>query len=89
MKEIVSAFEDKIYGNNQKKESDQMIRFDLCMKRNYRKKGENDERDYLLKHLELHKRKRPAISDEADSVGRNLTAIFKKRYAPTEHNDAK
>jgi hypothetical protein len=59
------------------------------MKRNDRKKGENDERDDLLKHFELHKRKRSSIPDEADSVGRNLTTIFKKRNTPTENNDAK
>ena len=46
--------------------------------------GEDDERDNLLHHFELHQREGAAIIDESDSVGGNLARVLGQRDAPRE-----
>ena len=51
--------------------------------------AEYGQRDALLDDLQLNEVEGAAILDEADTVGRNLTAVLQKGDAPREYDDAK
>lgn len=59
----------------------------LAFKENGDNYGEDDKRDYFLNNLELDEAERPAIVEQAHSVGWHLTHIFKEGYAPREEDD--
>lgn len=60
----------------------------LPLEENIGNDTEDDQRDYLLDHLELHQGERTAIVDKANTIGRYLTTIFKKSNSPREGDDA-
>ena len=43
---------------------------------------EYSQRDALLNDLQLDEIERSAVLDEAETISRNLTAVFKKGYHP-------
>ena len=49
--------------------------------------GEDHQRDALLDDLELHEVEGTAVVDEADAVGRHLTAVFEEGDHPREGDD--
>ena len=59
----------------------------LATKQQHCEARENHQRDHLLHNLELHQRKRAAVSDKAVTVGRYLTRIFGKRKEPAQQDD--
>lgn len=44
--------------------------------------AENDQRDNLLYHLELHQREGAAVAFKSYAIGRHLAAILKESYSP-------
>lgn len=49
--------------------------------------GEDNEGDDLLNDFQLHEAEGAAVAGEAETIGRNLGAIFKKRKPPGEEDD--
>ena len=50
--------------------------------------AEHGQRDAFLNDLQLNEVEGSAVLNEAETVGRNLTAVFKEGDAPREDNDA-
>ena len=48
---------------------------------------ENGDGNHFLNHFELHEIEGTAVFDEADSVGRNQQALFKKSDAPGKEDN--
>ena len=59
----------------------------LASEENGRKECEDDERDNLLHHLELHQREGASVACETYSVGGNLAGVLGQRNAPREYDD--
>lgn len=59
------------------------------LKHNVSNDTEYCQRDALLDDLQLYEVEGAAVLDEADAVGRNLTAVLQKGYAPGEYNNSK
>ena len=49
--------------------------------------GEDDKCDRLLYHFQLPQRERSAVLDAAQTVGRNLKAVFEQGDAPAQQYD--
>ena len=49
--------------------------------------GEDNERDNLLHHLELHQSEGTSVVDKSDAVGRDLARVLGQGYAPREEDD--
>lgn len=54
----------------------------LTLKHNVGKYGKYHEAYTLLYNFQLYQIEGPSVGLKTDSVGRNLTAIFKKCYSP-------
>ena len=82
-------FEDKVDGQYQKYESQQVVPPEsLGFKKDQSENRKYSQRDHLLNHLELEKRKRTAVASESDAVGRNLKHIFEQSNTPTQQNNS-
>lgn len=82
-------FPDKIDGQNEEQEADEMIPFQgLIFKEKQGKYGKHQQGDDLLGYLQLHERKWSAVFSIADSVRRDHEAIFEKCDQPAGQNNA-
>ena len=82
-------FKDKVDGQYQKYESQQVVPPEsLCFKKDQSENRKYGQRDHLLNHLELKKRKRTAIASESDAIGRDLKHIFEQSNTPTQQNNS-
>ena len=59
----------------------------LALEKDHREDGEDNERNHLLYHLQLHEAEGAAVLTESQPVGRNLAAILQQGNTPTEQND--
>lgn len=76
-------FEHEIHGSNYENECKQMVPLQsLALEHNVCNKGEHDETDALLHHLELDKRERASVALKPDTIGRHLAAVFEEGNAP-------
>ena len=64
-----------------------MVPGELRAESRHREEDEDRERDHFLNDLEFKKRERTAVAFKAETVGRHLKGIFKKRNAPREEDD--
>ena len=88
-------FPDKILFQEDEKDSEdeageggQMVPVKrLSLKEKSDNQSEYNQRDNLLDDFELKQAERASVAGKAKTVGRNLGAIFKKRYAPREKDD--
>ena len=79
----VYLFKHQIYGSDDKHEGEQVVPFQgLALEHNVCNKGEHNEADALLHHLELDKRERASVALKPDTIGRHLAAVFEEGNAP-------
>ena len=85
---LPSFHEDEIDGGYKTEKGGQMVPVQtLALKQAVGNDGKDNQRDAFLYHFQLHQCKRSSVSIKANPIGRHLTAIFKKGYAPRKHND--
>lgn len=66
-----------------------MVPFErLALERDRAEADEDDQRNYLLDHLELDQAERAAVLAEADPVGGHLKTVFEKGQEPAEEDHA-
>ena len=76
-------FENKINGQYQETESDEMVPIKIAHLKHFYTDYHEDNKTYsFLNNFKLNQRKRTAIYNRADSVCRNHKWILKKRNAP-------
>ena len=86
---MFALFKYEIHGKNKADECGEMVPVQmLSLENQVGNDAEHDEGDDLLYDLQLHQRERPAVVDEADTVGRHKETIFYACYHPREGDDA-
>ena len=80
--------ECEVDGRNQAEERHRVVPAQVeILKDDERENAEDDERDDLLRHLQLNQREGAAVALEADAVCRHLEAVLQQRHAPREEDD--
>ena len=81
--------EHQIDGTNDEEEGQNVVPMQMgALEHDVGNDAEYSQRDALLNDLQLNEVKRATVLDEAKTVGRNLTAVFKEGNAPREDDNA-
>ena len=81
-------FEYEIHGEHKADECREVVPVQvLPLEEDVGDDAEDNQRDDFLYDFELHQVERSAVVDEADTVGRHLTAVLEKGNHPREGND--